>query len=399
MTRSTPTQLRILWLTENYYPNKGGMAQSCDRIVHHLRADGVLVDVVHFTNHLTKTKVVSVQNGKNIAFAMHPDVSHSLNLVWSFIENYNQELAQAQSPAITHLVAFGGQVPMLAAPIFAAWLRLPYVVLLRGNDFDTGIFSPKRQEILKNALLNAAHICVVSKDKMDKIKGLFSQARVSHIANGIDLNEWQLLASDKKKAQEWRNTHVTQVSTRKVWGMFGHLKSKKGVLFFLEALKLSGKLPQVHLLIIGDMTEAVAKFLEANTDILHYTHYPFMERYALLPYYAACDLVAIPSYYDGLPNVMMEAGGLGMPFIAAKAGGMGDFLEEGVHGHLFHPGNLDQCREAINQMFTLSADELQKMGANCKQMVQTQLNHHDETANYRQMFENTLSLQKKASDD
>jgi glycosyltransferase involved in cell wall biosynthesis len=358
--------------------------------VHNLRADGVLVDVIHFSDRVEKTKITNVQNGKNIAFAMHPDISHSLNLVWLFIQNYREELAQNKQTPITHLAAFGGYVPLLSAPLYAAWLKLPYVVLLRGNDFDTGIFSPKRQEILKNALVNAAHICVVSKDKMYKINGLFPEAQVSHVANGIDLADWQLLASDKQKATEWRQTHVNQDANRRVLGMFGHLKSKKGILFFLEALKLSGKLSEVHLLIIGDMTEAVERFLADNSEELHYTHYPFMERFSLLAYYSACDIVAIPSYYDGLPNVMMEAGGLGVPFIAAKAGGMADFLEEGIHGHLFHPGNLEQCREAIRKTFACSDEALKTMGDNCQTMVATQLKHTKETAHYKQIFENTV---------
>ena len=40
--------LRALWLTETYPPSRGGMAQSCDRIVRGLRRRGVLVDVLHF---------------------------------------------------------------------------------------------------------------------------------------------------------------------------------------------------------------------------------------------------------------------------------------------------------------------------------------------------------------
>jgi len=371
------------------------MAQSCDRIVHHLRQEGLLVDVIHFTNRVERTKIDHVQNGKNIAFAMHPDVSHSLNLVWAFLQNYQQELVQQQQPPITHLTAFGGYVPMIAAPIFSAWLEVPYVVLLRGNDFDTGIFSPKRQDILKNALLNAARVCVVSQDKQYKIQKLFPTVNVVHVPNGIDLKEWQVLVSDTQKAHQWRQEQVlttnNQDTPKKILGMFGHLKSKKGILFFLEALKLSGKLSQLHLLIIGDMTDAVQLFLNDNTDTLRYTHYPFMERFALLPYYAACDMVAIPSYYDGLPNVMMEAGGLGVPFIAANVAGMADFLQDGVHGFLFNPGNREQCREAIRKMFALADEDLKQMGQNCLEMVKTQLDYQLETKRYVQVFQETIS--------
>lgn len=390
--KTASTQTRVIWLTENYYPNKGGMAQSCDRIVHNLRNQGILVDVIHFSNRVEHNKIENVQNGKNIAFAMHPDIAHSLNLVWAFIENYQEELDQKQQIAITHLVAFGGYVPLLATPVFSAWLQVPYIVLLRGNDFDTGIFSPKRQEILKNALQQAARVCVVSKDKQYKINKLFPVVKVSHIPNGINLNEWALLASDQKKAKDWRKQQIslTQATPKKVLGMFGHLKSKKGVLFFLEALKLSGKLPHIHLLIVGDMTEAVQNFLDTHAQTLTYTHYPFMERFALLPYYAACDLVAIPSYYDGLPNVLMEAGGLGIPFIASEVAGMADFLINQIHGFLFKPGNMEQCRDAIRQMFTSPVEKLKEMGKNCRVMVQDQLNDQNETALYVQVLQETL---------
>ena len=54
------------------------------------------------------------------------------------------------------MVAFGGFVPLLAAPTYAAWLNVPLVTLLRGNDFDLGLFTPGRRAILCEALERAA---------------------------------------------------------------------------------------------------------------------------------------------------------------------------------------------------------------------------------------------------
>ena len=42
--------IHVLWLTENYFPSKGGMAQSSDRIVNSLRNELVEVDVLHFSS-------------------------------------------------------------------------------------------------------------------------------------------------------------------------------------------------------------------------------------------------------------------------------------------------------------------------------------------------------------
>ena len=40
--------MRLLLITENYPPDRGGMAESCDRIVRGLTREGVAMDLVHF---------------------------------------------------------------------------------------------------------------------------------------------------------------------------------------------------------------------------------------------------------------------------------------------------------------------------------------------------------------
>ena len=49
--------------------------------------------------------------------------------------------------------------------------------------------------------------------------------------------------------------------------------------------------------------------------------------------------MAIPSFYDGLPNVLVEAAALGVPMVASRAGGMADVLEDGETAFLFDPGD------------------------------------------------------------
>src|SRR5688572_5060859 len=129
MPAGTVPPLRVLWLTENYYPSRGGMAQSCDRIVHALRGAGVLVDLVHFTQRSQQITVETKRHGRYLACPPGADAAHALNRLWNVL---------AADPArrqVTHVVAFGGTLPLLAAPIYAAWLGVPLITLLRGNDF------------------------------------------------------------------------------------------------------------------------------------------------------------------------------------------------------------------------------------------------------------------------
>ena len=379
--------MKILWLTENYPPNVGGMSNSCDRIVYNLRKNSVLVHVVHLTQRVGETKMTTVQNGRDILFPAHADIAHTLNCMWIFLENLHKE------EKYTHIVAFGGYFPMFSAPIFSAWLEIPLVTLIRGNDFDSGIFTPRKQKFLEDCLKKSAMVCCVSKDKVFKINKLYKEVSVCYIPNGINLSEWQSLALDEKNAKNWRNTHISPL--KKVIGIFGHLKDKKGVLFFLQELQKSGLQDMFHLLIVGEIGAEVQDFLQENqkeseknqVDGLQYSHYPFMETFELLSHYLACDIVAIPSFYDGLPNVLLEVGALGVPLIASNAAGMADVLAHNENALLFEPANSSSCREMLILLAQMDKNTLQNMGKNLQKHISENLTHEQEMQRYKKMFE------------
>jgi len=378
----------ILWLTEHYPPNVGGMAQSCDRITHHLRLDGATIDVAHFCRPIDATEI-QIQMQQQGRYLLCPiptnghqgdfSPAHSINLLWN--------LLQKDVSHYTHVVAFGGHLPLLAAPIFAQWLGIPLLVLLRGNDFDTAIFTPKKRDILMDALSRAAAICVVDQDKQWKVKALFPNTPVHWVANGIDGSQWMPVPSDHVKAKAWRETAVG--GGQRVLAMFGHIKQKKGGLFFLETLLDSGMLAHFHLLFVGDVEAPIMALLRRRVDAHAYSIFPFTDRYDLIPYYLASDWVVIASYYDGMPNVMLEGCALGKPFLASATAGMKDVLSEGVHGFLFHPGDKDSCRLAIHHAADCDAQQLAQYGHATEQLAHGLLKHTRETLEYRQIFADT----------
>ena len=70
---------------------------------------------------------------------------------------------------------------------------------------------------------------------------------------------------------------------------------------------------------------------------------PFLDRFELLPWYAACDWIAIPSFYDGLPNVLAEAAALGIPLIAVARGRDGRRARGRSHRAAVRPGRRGAC--------------------------------------------------------
>lgn len=141
---------RLLWLTEHYPPSRGGMSESCDRIVGALRARGLHIDLVHFSRHAITPKQLQRQCGLELVLPVDADAGHLLRCA------YNDISALHQEHSYSHVVVFGGALSLLAGPVYAAWLNVPLVTLLRGNDFDVGVFGERRREVLRDALLRAA---------------------------------------------------------------------------------------------------------------------------------------------------------------------------------------------------------------------------------------------------
>ncbi|PLT35759.1 glycosyltransferase [Bacillus sp. V5-8f] len=61
-------------------------------------------------------------------------------------------------------------------------------------------------------------------------------------------------------------------------------------------------------------------------------------------------LLVPPVWYDNAPQVVFEGLNGGLPVIGANIGGIPDFIQNGVNGYLFEPGNSDELANIINNL-------------------------------------------------
>ena len=364
---------RLLFITENYPPDRGGMSESCDRIVRGLARAGVVVDLAHFDRRVVRPSFRTTSFGSELHFPLETDASHTINCLWNRV----QQVIDLETT--THVMAFGGALPLLAAPTFAAWISRPLVTLLRGNEFDAGLFDPRRRPILDDAFRRSAMVCAVTSAQAEKAAALHPGIRLRVIPNGIDLAPWSLTDADQRRGQAFREAHVSP--GRRVLGLFGQLKAKKGAPFFIEAIEGAGPNERVHLLFIGEMDDQTVR--------TEHTRLPSMDRFSLLPYYAAADLVVLPSHYDGFPNVLIEAMALGRPILASSVGGMADLLVDGETAFLFHPGDMNGCVDAIARATQASDETLRAMGERCRAVARERCDAQQETSRYMEVLDLT----------
>jgi glycosyltransferase involved in cell wall biosynthesis len=356
------------------------MAQACDRIVNNLRQRGFLIDVVHFGPHRS-IKVVQQQNGRLINIPDGEGPGHTLNCLYNLLRSpeYPTEYAL--------IVAFGGYLPLVALPIFTAWFNTRSALLLRGNDFDLGIFSPGRRHLLFDAFSAADRVCVLSTEVEEKIMPFIDPEKVERIANGIDLANWTTDPSDQKSAEAWRKKNVG--AEHKVIGLIGQFKAKKGGTFFLGNVLAANLHDKFHFLLIGDVAEPMQAWLEEHRDKLHFTQLPFLDHFELLRYYPACDFIALPSFYDGMPNVMLEAGALGIPLIAARVGGISDVVANLPEQAdlLFHPGDRHGCRAALWNADQMTPERHRQVSKALRQHIVEHFDSGIETEAYVQLLQ------------
>ncbi len=68
------------------------------------------------------------------------------------------------------------------------------------------------------------------------------------------------------------------------------------------------------------------------------------------PYFALADVLVFPSYREGFPNVVMQAGAMGLPCIVSDINGCNEIIQEGKNGSIVPVKNIDKLQAAMLKM-------------------------------------------------
>jgi glycosyltransferase involved in cell wall biosynthesis len=124
-----------------------------------------------------------------------------------------------------------------------------------------------------------------------------------------------------------------------VIGFVGRLVRDKGVVELAAAWqRLRDELPLLHLLVVGPFESRdavpppVAHLLRTDPRV-HLAG----EVGDTAPWYAAMDVICLPTYREGLPVVPLEAAAMGLPVVATRIPGCIEAIEDGVTGTLIPP--------------------------------------------------------------
>lgn len=87
------------------------------------------------------------------------------------------------------------------------------------------------------------------------------------------------------------------------------------------------------------------------------------------PYLSSFDCIVLPSYREGLNNVLLEACSMERPCITTNVTGCREIIEDGNNGLLCEPRDAHSLAEKMEMMFHFSAEKRHEMGKNGRNKV------------------------------
>jgi glycosyltransferase involved in cell wall biosynthesis len=137
--------------------------------------------------------------------------------------------------------------------------------------------------------------------------------------------------------------------THPIVGFAGTLNASKGLDVLVTAVGLLAKRRPVRVAVAGDgpLRKEVEEALVSGSPIILLGHLPAADVPRFL---AAIDVLAVPSYDEGLPRVVLEAMAMQVPVVASNVGGIPEAIEQDVTGILVPVGDAQALASALGRV-------------------------------------------------
>lgn len=282
-----------------------------------------------------------------------------------------------------------------AAALVAQWRKLPLVISMHGSD----VFMAEKN----NAFGSAARWCF---DHGAWMTACSDELMQRALALGADENKTELVpyGADAKafhvhpdRAQRVRAQLHLQNDDVMILAV-GRLVYKKGFEFLVAAMpQILQRAPNARLVLVGYGDLRAELEMQAHALGLngHITFAGRVPRQEIPAYFAASDIVSVPSVrdsagnVDGLPNVVLEGMAAGKPIVASNIAGFPDVIGNGESGLLVPEKDAPALANAIVRL-AHDAALRETLGAHAREKIHTRLNWNNVARRFIDIYERVL---------
>lgn len=279
-------------------------------------------------------------------------------------------LFQKEKPDMVHsLTPKAGMLSMLAGWITGVPVRMH---TFTGLVFPTA--TGLKQKILiwtdRLTCACATHINPEGNGvKQDLIRFGITKKPLKILANGsvkgIDLNRFQRTPEVMQAAEAYMKKDCF------TFCFVGRIVRDKGMNELVSAfVRLNAQYPKTRLILIGPFERNLDPVLpETEKQILNHPAIEFLDKQNdVRPFFAVSQALVFPSYREGFPNVVLEAGAMGLPTIATDINGCNEIIIPGKNGVLVLSKD-EAALYAAMEDFLLHPEKVASLAADSRQLI------------------------------
>ena len=326
-------------------------------------------EVVAVSSPGPELEVVARREGvRTVAVAMERRMSplKDLKSLWRLIRVFRRE-----KPAMVHsMTPKAGLLSMMAA-----WFcRVP----VRVHTF-TGLVFPTATGLTRRILMTTDWLtCFCATHVIPEGQGVRSDLLSNHITRkplrvlghgnvrGIDMAHYDAKLPDvQRRAAEIRRPEVF------TYVFVGRLVGDKGINELVRAfVEVNRRCPDTRLILVGPP--------ESNLDPLKPETLAEIDRNPAIeavgsqadvrPWLAAADAFVFPSYREGFPNVVIEAGAMGLPSIVTDINGSREIIINDENGVIVPSRSVEALTEAMLQ-FKRNPATVARLGLQARSLI------------------------------
>jgi glycosyltransferase involved in cell wall biosynthesis len=185
---------------------------------------------------------------------------------------------------------------------------------------------------------NADVVTGVSKKACEFTRKLGAKNPIK-IFNGINIDLWK------------RNKNIEKKSEKIVITFVGRIIKAKGIQDLLKVINKLDNQKNLKVQIVGD-----GNYLEGLKDLskkLNLKNINFLGKKnykEVVDILSGTDIFVNPSYTEGLPTSVIEAGACGCAIIASDVGGTSEIINHNKDGYIFRPKNINNLKELLEDL-------------------------------------------------
>ena len=261
-----------------------------------------------------------------------------------------------------HAILFNTSNDFKMFTLPAKWAGIEFRLYRRDNG------KPLRSHLLNKVLLRSGitHLLpcskFIGKAALSSNVNLFPASKIDTIYNSINLDKWD--------SAEAPILSVSRDSKEIIFGCIGRLSTEKGQLFLpLVAAKLKDKTSDFRILVAGsgplksELESLITKTkVEKQIQLLGFVE-------SNKSFLSTIDCLIIPSYWEGLSTVAIEAMAMSKPIIAFDVASNSEVVKHDITGFLVKPFDIGEVASYMLR-FVNTPSELILMGGRGRNLAE-----------------------------